>query len=165
MREKEESSNRNQCDLEDHRKSREKEISELKDAYKEKHRKCIAWEKAYNNIRDQVAVPTNHDPPAVSNQHGGQLVGRRFPPQQHPQSYPAQHQISHPEHVRDQQLNYSSPTPGTVGGNRVAQSSYNSPPSMNTNPAQTLRRTEVTTYRYISQYLTINYNLKIFTSE
>lgn len=26
-------------------RSREKEISEIKDAYKEKHRKCQAWEK------------------------------------------------------------------------------------------------------------------------
>ncbi|KAJ1386953.1 hypothetical protein B484DRAFT_460975 [Ochromonadaceae sp. CCMP2298] len=30
-------------------------LAELQDAYKEKQRKCLAWEKAYVNIRNQVS--------------------------------------------------------------------------------------------------------------
>jgi hypothetical protein len=45
MRETEEFRARNQEDLDNLLRCREKEISEMKDAYKEKHRKCQAWEK------------------------------------------------------------------------------------------------------------------------
>jgi len=33
---------------------REKELLDLQEAYKEKMRKCQAWEKAYNNVRSQL---------------------------------------------------------------------------------------------------------------
>jgi hypothetical protein len=45
IRDNEESSGRKQSNLENLLKSREKEMSELKDGYLEKHRKCQAWEK------------------------------------------------------------------------------------------------------------------------
>lgn len=45
MRDNEESNARNQADLDNLLRCREKEMSELKDAYKEKMRKCQAWEK------------------------------------------------------------------------------------------------------------------------
>lgn len=33
---------------------KEKELNEFKAAYKEKLRKCQAWEKAYNSLRSQM---------------------------------------------------------------------------------------------------------------
>jgi hypothetical protein len=32
-------------------------ISDLQEGYKEKVRKCTAWEKAYNNVRSQIQQP------------------------------------------------------------------------------------------------------------
>ena len=89
MRENEDSYKRFQLDVENIAKLKEKEMAELKDAYKEKHRKCQAWEKvmkylnrqqfqclkfhpytpmeshvilqAYNNIRDQIITPNGFD--------------------------------------------------------------------------------------------------------
>ena len=34
--------------------SKEKELNDFKAAYKEKLRKCQAWEKAYNSLRNQI---------------------------------------------------------------------------------------------------------------
>ena len=48
MRESEDSYKLFQLDVENIVKSRDKEMSELKDAYKEKLRKCQAWEKVIN---------------------------------------------------------------------------------------------------------------------
>lgn len=48
FRENEESLTRYQHEAEIALKSRDKEMSELKDAYKEKYRKCQAWEKVPN---------------------------------------------------------------------------------------------------------------------
>jgi hypothetical protein len=50
MKETEEFRARNQEDLDNLLRCREKEISEMKDAYKEKHRKCQAWEKVPLNL-------------------------------------------------------------------------------------------------------------------
>ena len=65
-----------------------KELNELKEAYKEKHRKCLAWEKAYNSIRDQLGgarpananVPRNHDGNVIGEQVGNsQLTNQKEP--------------------------------------------------------------------------------------
>lgn len=45
----EESTMQNQSETENLIKSRELELSELKEAYKEKHRKCQAWEKVQSH--------------------------------------------------------------------------------------------------------------------
>jgi hypothetical protein len=50
IRENEECRARDQADLDNLLRCREKEMSELKDAYKEKHRKCQAWEKVLLNL-------------------------------------------------------------------------------------------------------------------
>lgn len=43
--------------------SQDNELSELKIAYKEKLRKCQAWEKAYHNLKSQLgeSQPSTHE--------------------------------------------------------------------------------------------------------
>lgn len=48
IREIQEDGTRKLAESEQNLKLREKELSELQDAYKEKHRKCAAWEKVSN---------------------------------------------------------------------------------------------------------------------
>lgn len=37
---------------------RENDLNDIKDAYKDKLRKCDAWEKAYSNLKEQVHGPS-----------------------------------------------------------------------------------------------------------
>ena len=53
MRENEDSYKRFRLEVESIAKSKEKEMAELKDAYKEKHRKCQAWEKVTKCLNRQ----------------------------------------------------------------------------------------------------------------
>jgi hypothetical protein len=51
---------------------RDKELLEIREAYKEKSRKCSAWEKAYSALRDQVTGREGgsvHAPPEQSRPH------------------------------------------------------------------------------------------------
>lgn len=51
-----------------------KELNELKEAYKEKHRKCMAWEKAYNSIRDQLGGGKSTSSTTSRNQDGNTVT-------------------------------------------------------------------------------------------